>query len=88
MGVTNSSKEIDVSSIDCDGIFKVTLSLAATPDIVENPTDIVLILDRSGSMAGSPLASLKAGAKKFIDIIDEATDGARITTLVQVAILE
>lgn len=77
MGVTNSSKEIDVSSIDCDGSFKVTLSLAATPDIVENPTDIVLILDRSGSMAGSPLASLKAGAKKFIDIIDEATDGAQ-----------
>lgn len=27
-------------------------------------------------MAGSPLANMKAGAKTFIDIIDEATDSA------------
>ena len=53
------------------------LSLTAEPDIVTNPTDIVLILDRSGSMAGNALANLKSGAKKFIDIIDEATDGAQ-----------
>lgn len=51
--------------------------MAAAPDIVTNPTDIVLILDRSGSMSGSPLANLKNGAKKFIDIIDEATDGVQ-----------
>lgn len=75
MGVTNSNKQVNVSSIDCGETFKVTLSLTAAPDIVSNPTDIVLILDRSGSMAGSPLANLKNGAKKFIDIIDEATDG-------------
>lgn len=37
----------------------------------------MLILDRSGSMAGSALANLKNGAKAFIDIIDEATDGAQ-----------
>jgi Uncharacterized protein encoded in toxicity protection region of plasmid R478, contains von Willebrand factor (vWF) domain len=54
----------------------VTLALAAAPDISSNPTDIVLVLDRSGSMAGSPLTNMKAGAKTFIDIIDEATDGA------------
>lgn len=53
------------------------LSLTAAPDIVSNPTDIVLILDRSGSMAGSALANLKNGAKAFIDIIDEATDGVQ-----------
>lgn len=77
MGITNSNKIIDATRIDCDGTFKVTLALSAAPDIVNNPTDIVLILDRSGSMAGSPLANLKNGAKKFIDIIDEATDGAQ-----------
>ena len=37
----------------------------------------MLALDRSGSMAGSPLANMKAGAKTFIDIIDEATDGGK-----------
>lgn len=77
MGVTNSNKELNATQIDCGGSFKIKLSLTAAPDIVSNPTDIVLILDRSGSMAGSPLANLKNGAKKFIDIIDEATDGAQ-----------
>lgn len=77
MGVSNSNKELSTASIDCGGSFKVKLSLTAEPDIVTNPTDIVLILDRSGSMAGSPLANLKSGAKKFIDIIDEATDSAQ-----------
>lgn len=28
-------------------------------------------------MAGSPLANMKLGAKTFIDIIDEATDGSK-----------
>lgn len=77
MGVTNSNKELNVTQINCGGSFKIKLSLTAAPDIISNPTDIVLILDRSGSMAGSPLANLKNGAKKFIDIIDEATDSSQ-----------
>lgn len=77
MGVTNSNKELNVTEIDCGGSFRIKLSLTAEPDITSNPTDIVLILDRSGSMAGSPLANLKNGAKKFIEIIDEATDSAQ-----------
>lgn len=77
MGITNSNKQIDVTQIDCEGTLKVTLALSAAPDISSNPTDIVLILDRSGSMTGSPLANLKIGAKTFIDIIDEATDSAK-----------
>ena len=76
MGITNSNKEINLSQIDCDGTLKVTLALSAAPDISANPADIVLVLDRSGSMAGSPLENMKAGADTFIDIIDEATDGA------------
>ncbi len=77
MGITNANKELSVARINCGDAFQVRLSLTAAPDIVNNPTDIVLILDRSGSMAGSALANLKAGAKAFIDIIDEATDGTR-----------
>lgn len=75
MGIVSSNKELSASTIECGGSFNIKLSLTAAPDITSNPTDIVLILDRSGSMAGSPLANLKAGARKFIDIIDEATDG-------------
>lgn len=77
MGVTTSNKELSTAQISCGESFKVRLSLTAEPNILTNPTDIVLILDRSGSMAGSPLANLKSGAKKFIDIIDEATDGTQ-----------
>lgn len=68
--------------IDCDGTLKVTLALSASPDITSNPTDIVLVLDRSGSMTGSPLANMKAGAKAFIDIIDNRPTGIRTETSV------
>lgn len=77
MGVTISNKEISKERINCGDSFKIKLSLTAEPDITTNPTDIVLILDRSGSMAGSPIANMKNGANKFIDIIDEATDGSQ-----------
>ena len=76
MGVTNSNKVISVDQIACDGSLRVTLALTAAPDIVSHPTDIVLVLDRSGSMTGAPLANMKAGADTFIDIIAEATGGA------------
>ncbi len=75
MGVTNSNKIINADRIDCDGSLRVTLALTAAPDIVANPTDIALVLDRSGSMAGSPFTSMKVGARTFIDIIAEATGG-------------
>ena len=77
MGVTNSNKVINTDRILCDGALRVTLALTAAPDIVSNPTDIVLVLDRSGSMTGSPLANLKLGANTFIDLIDEATDSTQ-----------
>ena len=66
MGVTSSSKQISTNLIDCGGMLKVTLALSASPDIVTNPTDIVLVLDRSGSMAGSPLENMKAALKRLL----------------------
>jgi len=75
MGITASNKTLSTDVIDCGGSFQVRLSLTAEPDILANPTDIVLVLDRSGSMAGSSLANLKNGAKAFIDIIAQSTQG-------------
>ena len=77
MGIVNSNKEINKAKINCKETFNVKLSITAAPDIVNNPTDIVLVLDRSGSMTGSPLLNLKNGAKKFVEIIDEATDSTQ-----------
>ena len=77
MGITNFNKEISANRMDCDGSLKVTLALSMVPQESSVPLDIVLVLDRSGSMAGAPLASMKEGAKTFIDIIDEATDSSQ-----------
>lgn len=49
MGITSSTKELYVTAIPCGGSFTMPLGLTAAPDITENPTDIVLILDGSGS---------------------------------------
>lgn len=77
MGIISSGKSTGgVTEIPCQGAFSVTLGLTAAPDIVSSPTDIVLILDRSGSMEGQPLADLKTGVNTFIDIIANATGGA------------
>ena len=76
MGIVNTNKEINKNKIACGETFNVKLSISASPNIVENPTDIVLILDRSGSMVGASLENLKKGAKKFVEIIDKATNGA------------
>ena len=75
MGVTNANKVISTNQIGCSGSLRVTLALTAAPDIIANPTDIVLVLDRSGSMSGAPLDAMKAGADTFIDIIAQATGG-------------
>ena len=81
MGITNSNKVINLDRIDCDGSLRVTLALTAAPDIITNPTDIALVLDRSGSMTGSPMAvsythlprrSAQAGSQKAPDTAPEA----------------
>ena len=79
MGIISSNKQVNVTQLSCDGTARVSLALTAAPDILQNPADIVLVLDRSGSMAGAPLASMKAGADAFIDIIAEASGGPGAT---------
>lgn len=81
MGVTFSNKTVSTDQIDCNGTLKITLALTASPNIVTNPVDIVLVLDRSGSMRGSPLSNMKSGAKKFVEIISETTGGAATGTI-------
>ena len=77
MSIIHSDKRISASQIPCDGTLKVTISLTAKPDIQDHPADVVLVLDRSRSMAGAPLASMKAGATTFIDILAESTGGSQ-----------
>ncbi len=80
MGITNSNKTLSVSEILCNESFIVRLALTAEPNLITSPSDIVLLLNRSGSMAvngGAPRINLKNGANRLIDIIDAATDTAQ-----------
>lgn len=74
-GTVIGGKTLSITDIQCDGSTQITLTLDAKTGIAGEPEDIMLVLDRSGSMTGKPLADLKVAANTFVDVIDEATDG-------------
>lgn len=74
MGISLAKNEISRSSMKCYESASVLLTLAASTAITANPADIMLVLDRSGSMAGKPFADLKAAASKFVNIIANASN--------------
>ena len=86
MAITNTDKTLSETRISRDGTLEVTLSVTAQPGGTAcGDMDVALVLDRSGSMAGSPLEHLKAGAKDFIDLVlarggakDDGSDGSRV----------
>jgi uncharacterized protein YegL len=73
-GTVTGTKTVSPSNIQCNGATQVTLTLDAETGLAGDPEDIMLVLDRSSSMAAA-LPSLKTAANGFVDIIDEATDG-------------
>ena len=80
MAIIRSTKELSTAAIECGGTFDVILTLGAEPDVTTDPTDIVLILDRSSTMEQS-LPALQNTANVLIDIIDENTDGIQDGTI-------
>ena len=44
----------------------------------KNNVEIMLVLDRSGSMAGKPISDLKAAAKSFIAFFDDTQDDDKV----------
>lgn len=54
----------------------------------QRPVDVILVLDRSGSMAGQPLADAKQAAKSFIDAMHLSVDQVGLLTFAAQARLE
>lgn len=82
MAITQVIKSINTESISCGGTLTVTLGLTAVPDILNDPADIVLVLDISGSMGTSgALAHMKAGACSFVDMLCDASGGVHGETI-------
>ena len=76
-GTVTGDKTVDPDDLVCGAGATVTLSLAGQVSIAENPVDIMLVLDRSGSMGvsgGTPLNNLKAAANKLVDLIEDTND--------------
>ncbi|MBW2273979.1 MAG: VWA domain-containing protein [Deltaproteobacteria bacterium] len=78
------SGQLDRSSVleSGDGIVKMELVLGADPREavggLQVPTDLVVILDRSGSMQGEPMAHAKASVR---ELISQLADGDRLAVV-------
>ena len=81
MAITSANKAVSAPQIACGGSFRITLSLTGAPDVAATPADVVLVLDRSGSMAGAGLTAMQQEADALIDALDLASDGAGLEDL-------
>lgn len=69
----------DVAIADDCLYYDIDLAVTGTMPAVQKKTyDIVLVLDTSGSMSGTKLASLKTAAKNFIDQMKAYNENTRI----------
>lgn len=75
-GTVTGDVALGASTIACNGAVDVTVELEGENGISGAPADVVLVLDRSGSMAGTRLADLQAAANGLIDLLDEESDGS------------
>jgi Ca-activated chloride channel family protein len=53
-----------------DGWFAVSLAAGAMAESAVAPKDVTIVIDRSGSMEGEPLAHAKAAARDMIRVLD------------------
>lgn len=80
MAIRNPTVRADRNMIPCDGCVTVTLGLTAAPE--EGAADIVMLLDRSGSMAHhEKLTQLQLGAVHQLDLMTKLTGGIPGKTL-------
>ena len=77
MGILSSNKSASKDRVACGESMDITLSLSASPDLKAVPKEIVLVLDKSGSMTGEPIDMLKKAALKFMEIYDKESDGIK-----------
>ena len=81
MPIISANKTANRTFLSFGDTMQVTLSVTGEPTIISDPVKIALLLDRSGSMRGQAMESLKEGAKEFVRIIAQNTgssDGSQI----------
>ncbi len=68
------------NALACNGAVNVRVTLTGTAGVDGNATDIMLVLDLSGSISGTQLGDLKNSAKSFVEALDLARNRAGIVT--------
>ncbi|CAI6081288.1 hypothetical protein PAECIP112173_03170 [Paenibacillus sp. JJ-100] len=67
----SATKTANPSSILVGGETEVTLNIQGSPPVnVVKPNDVILVIDKSGSMGTEKMNNAKAAAKGFIDLMD------------------
>lgn len=65
------TRQVTPSEITTEGEATVQLSVTGTPPVsVTRPNDVILVIDKSGSMSGEKMTAAKDSAKGFIDLMD------------------
>lgn len=65
------SRQVTPSEISTEDEATVELTIQGTPPVsVIRPNDVILVIDKSGSMAGDKIVAARESAKGFIDLMD------------------
>lgn len=70
------------TTVDAGGITEITLSLQSVGDCsaINTPVDVILVIDRSGSMSGQRIVDAKDAAKSFVQQMNMAADQVGIVS--------
>ncbi len=79
MSVSNPQKTVNRNVLSCDGMTTVTISFDTAAELIGRPADIILVMDRSGSMNPVRMDFAKQGARQLIEMVAAASGGTAQT---------
>jgi von Willebrand factor type A domain len=86
-GSVSPSRTLSTNDIVCDGTIDVTVTLDGTPGTAGTKSQVLLVLDQSGSVS-STLATSKSVAKSIIDGIDLTRNKVGIVAFAGTAVVK
>ena len=69
-------KQVSPTTVDAGGVVDVMLSIQSVGDCnaANSPADVILVIDRSGSMSGQPMVDAQNAAITFVQKMNLTTD--------------
>ena len=79
---------VNGSGVNEETTVKITVTGAGEEWATPIPIDVMLIIDRSGSMSGTKLADAKTAAKRFVDLLNSSVDRSGLASFASGASLD